>query len=100
MTVCLRAVKDETASKDRETTKFANRTYAQLVDSFLQCSQLAEIVQNEFCDKHLNNYYDLQLYFLQNAAYFHPNTVLTVEKLCKITHPKLCIKICRLPYRH
>jgi U3 small nucleolar RNA-associated protein 19 len=80
MTICLRLVKDETACKNGETIKFANRTYALFIDSFLQCANLEEVVRNEFCEKYLNSYYDLQLYFLQHAAYFLPHAVLTHRK--------------------
>jgi hypothetical protein len=86
MTICLRLVKDETACKNGETIKFANRTYALFIDSFLQCANLEEVVRNEFCEKYLNSYYDLQLYFFQNAAYFSLMRCLLIEKLCRTTH--------------
>jgi len=68
LTLCLRLVKDETAHNGGETMKFSNRTYTQLVDALLQ-SEGDESLQQEFIDKYLNQYYDLQFFFLQNAAY-------------------------------
>jgi len=68
LTLSLRLVKDETAHKTGEKIKFSNRNYSQLVDAFLQSEFVDEAVRNEFCDKYLNQYYDLQFYFLQNAG--------------------------------
>ena len=68
MTFLLRLVKDETR-KNGDTVKFANRTYTQFVKVILENSQMHEITLTEFRDKYLNEYYDLQFYFLQNTAY-------------------------------
>jgi hypothetical protein len=69
VTLSLRLVKDETAYKSGEVIKFANRTYMQFVDGFLNSASLDDGTIQEFCTKYLNQYYDVQFYFLQNAAY-------------------------------
>jgi U3 small nucleolar RNA-associated protein 19 len=68
LTLSFRLVKDETCHKTGETIKFSNRTYSQLVDAFLQSELVDDAVRNEMCDKYLNQYYDLQFYFLQHAG--------------------------------
>ena len=41
----------------------------QVVDGLLRSEQLNDGVLKEFCDEYLNQYYDLQYYFLLNATY-------------------------------
>jgi hypothetical protein len=69
VTICLRLVKDETAYKSGKVTKFANRTYMHFIDGFLNSAKLDDGTLQELCTKYLNQYYDLQFYFLQNAGY-------------------------------
>jgi hypothetical protein len=64
--ISLRLVKNETAARK---DKFSNRTYAQFVDAFLRSGQPDDAVLKGFCEEYLNIFYDLQFYFLQNAAY-------------------------------
>jgi len=65
LTSTLRLVKDET--KANRTHRFANKTYAQLVARVLEISEPDEILVNEFVEKYLNEYYELQYYFLLDA---------------------------------
>src|SRR6202041_3025680 len=64
--VALRLVKNETAARK---DKFSNRTYARFIDAFMRSDQPDDDVLKGFCEEYLNRYYDLQFYFLQNAAY-------------------------------
>jgi len=65
MTSTLGLVRDET--KANRTHRFANRTYTQLVERVLEISEPNELLVNEFVEKYLNEYYDLQYYFLLDA---------------------------------
>jgi hypothetical protein len=70
LTLSLRLIKDETAQKQSGVIKFSNHTYLQVVDALLQNDHLDGAVLKEYSEKYLNIYYDLQYYFLLNAAYF------------------------------
>jgi len=69
LTICLKLIKDETAYKSEDGAKFANRTYLRFIDGFLKSTNLDDGTLQEFCTKYLNQYFDLQFHFLQNAGY-------------------------------
>ena len=85
LTFCLRLVKDETIMNSANAMKFSNSTYLQLTDAILKSETLEESIQNGFCDSYLNKYYDLQFYFLQNAAYFIPKCCTQMQKMPSAT---------------
>lgn len=63
----LKLVKSET--KGNEGHRFANKTYAQLVEVLVELSEPEDTLLIEFVEEYLNKYYDLQYYFLLDAVY-------------------------------
>ena len=71
MKSALKLVKDEI--KGNEKHRFANRTYSQLVEKIVELPAPEDALLTEFVEEYVNKYYDLQYYFLVDAAYLsHP----------------------------
>lgn len=73
MTSVLRLVKDET--KGNRAHRFANKTYTQLVEKVVGSPELDKLLVNEFVEKYLNEYYDLQYYFLLDSVYVSSQSI-------------------------